>query len=219
MEINMKATNKKLPLLFSSLNRRFGAYGQISSHNEVGRWIKMISSLESVKSIVEVGTWNGKGSSKCIAEGVLQRANTNCHVVGFEVNPKMFSKAKRNLSRFGFFEVVFGSVVSEEHLDRVGLSEQELEWFIQDVEWIRAAPFSLDRVPREIDLLILDGGEFSTYAEFKQLEGRLNSWLILDDTRTRKCSKILSELEKNSNYRIIYSSHERNGTAVVLKLS
>ncbi len=215
----MKVKNKKLSLLFSSLKRRIGAYGQISSHNEVGRWIKMISSLESVKSIVEVGTWNGKGSSKCIAAGVLQRANADCHVVGFEVNPKMFSKAKRNLSRFGFFEVVFGSVVSEEHLDRVGLSEQELEWFQKDLEWIRAAPFSLDRVPKEIDLLILDGGEFSTYAEFRELEGRLNSWLILDDTRTRKCSKILSDLEKNSNYKIIYTSLERNGTAVILKLS
>jgi hypothetical protein len=215
----MNLTEHKIAKLFFRLKRRFVSVGQISQHNEVGRWIQLLSSLDDVKSIVEIGTWNGKGSSKCIALGVLQRATPNCRVIGFEVNPDMFKKAKRNLSKFDFFEVLFGSVVGEQELDQTQLNEQEMGWFVQDLKWIRESPSVLDRVPKEIDLLILDGGEFSTYAEFKKLEKKLTRWLILDDTRTRKCSKILEELLHNPQYLIVHVSQERNGTAVLMKLA
>jgi hypothetical protein len=209
----------RLTRLIFHVRSRVISVGQINQDNEVGRWIKLISSLENVKSIVEVGTWNGKGSSQCIAEGVLDRRTPNCHVIGFEVNPAMFKKAQKNLSKFDFFEIVFGSVVTGAELDQSNLSDEESEWFNQDFRWIRDAPLVSNKVPEAIDLLILDGGEFSTYAEFKLFEKKLTGWLVLDDTRTRKCSRILEELKLDSNYLIVHTSQERNGTAVLLKLA
>jgi hypothetical protein len=214
----MNSTKSKFTKLITYIRSRLVSVGQINPRDEVGRWIKLISSLENVKSIVEVGTWNGKGSSQCIAEGVLERETPNCHVIGFEVNPEMFKKAQKNLSKFDFFEVVFGSVVTGAELDQSNLSDRESEWFNQDFEWIRDAPLVTNNVPEAIDLLILDGGEFSTYAEFKLFEKKLTGWLVLDDTRTRKCSKILEELKLNSDYLIVHISQERNGTAILLKL-
>ena len=49
------------------------AKGQITHRDTVGKWIELLSSLDEVKSIVEIGTWSGRGSSQCIKRGVLSR--------------------------------------------------------------------------------------------------------------------------------------------------
>ena len=68
---------------------------------------------------------------------------------------------------------------------------------------------------REIDLLILDGGEFSARGEFRKVEPRLRGFLILDDTKTRKCKDLLNELKSRSDYMVVWESEERNGAAVL----
>ena len=44
--------------------------GQISLHSELGRLLFAISSLSENKVVVEIGTWNGLGSSTIIAKGI-----------------------------------------------------------------------------------------------------------------------------------------------------
>lgn len=83
---------------------------------------------------------------------------------------------------------------------------------------MRMVPMSLDMVPDRIDLLILDGGEFSTFAEFKTLESRINNWVLLDDIQTRKCKRLFAELSNSVQYSLVGTSSERNGTAVFRKV-
>lgn len=195
--------------------------GQISPKNEVGRWIYTLSSLEEVGSIVEIGTWNGRGSSKMIAQGVRAKLRLNpglaelIRVTGFEVNYGMFKKSNAYLSKYPFFKVVYGSVIAREELDSFELSEEETGWFQQDFQSMAIAPLVEEFIPQSIDLLILDGGEFSTYAEFKKLAPLVKKWIILDDTFTRKCSRVLDEIRSNSKFEIVSESRERNGTAVI----
>jgi predicted O-methyltransferase YrrM len=193
--------------------------GQITSKDSLGRWITHLSSLPEVKYIVEIGTWNGRGSSACIIRGVRSRAADSIRGVqclGLEVDKKMHARASRYLSRSPWFAVVNGSIVDENQLDRSDLSGTEIEWLAEDVRRIREAEYMASRIFPKIDLLILDGGEFSTYAEFKLLEGRLTrgGWLILDDTKTRKCSRVLTEVKSNPGFSLVYESDERNGVAV-----
>lgn len=207
--------------------KRFAAFiaqlltpkGQITSKDSVGRWIAHLSSLPEVQSIVEIGTWNGRGSSACIIRGVRARAadsGRGVQCLGLEVDKKMHARASRYLSRFPWFAVVNGSIVNENQLDRAYLSGTEIEWLAEDVRRIREAENLASKILPKIDLLILDGGEFSTYAEFKLLEGRLTGggWLVLDDTKTRKCSRILTEVKLNPGFSVVYESDERNGVAV-----
>lgn len=194
--------------------------GQITSKDSVGRWITHLSSLPEVQSIVEIGTWNGRGSSACIIRGVQARAadsRRGVQCLGLEVDKKMHARASRYLSRSPWFAVVNGSIVNENQLDRSNLSGTEIEWLAEDVRRIREAENIASRIFPKINLLILDGGEFSTYAEFKLLEGRLTGgggWLVLDDTKTRKCSRILTEVKLNPGFSVVYESDERNGVAV-----
>lgn len=199
--------------------------GQISDKNDIGRWITLLSSLEENKIIVEIGTWNGRGSSQMIVRGVLKKlanypnTKTDIAVHGFEINPKMHKRASRILKKYDFFSVVYGSVVTTKDLDSANLKDMEREWIEQDIAWMESAPLVIDRVPDSIDLLILDGGEFSTKAEFDLLESRIRNWLILDDTNIRKCQSIVEKLSTSSNYVLVFQSDERNGTAVYRKLA
>lgn len=191
--------------------------GQITLNDQIGRWIFHLCSLRETNFIVEIGTWNGRGSSQCIVEGVLSRTDRDqvgAQVLGLEVDKSMHAKASRIMKRFDWFNVIHGSLVAPGDLDSSNLSKNERDWLEKDISNIVSASNLVTIDFPSIDLLILDGGEFSTYSEFKLLENRLNGWLILDDTETRKCARILSEIRANPRFCLIYESSERNGVAV-----
>ena len=198
---------------------KFYLRGQISKNTEVGRWIEMLASLEANLTIVEIGTWNGLGSTKMILRGLKKRKLDKIQVIGFETNKRMYGVAKRNLKRHDLYQLVWGSIIQEGELDMTNLSETESNWIKTDLEDMRKAPYVFKKVPENIDLLILDGGEFSTYAEFQKLNSRVSGWIILDDTNSRKCARILREVPAEGTWNVIFQSDERNGTAVLRKIS
>jgi hypothetical protein len=193
--------------------------GQISEKSDIGRWILLLSALSETNFIVEIGTWNGAGSSKLIAKGVSSNSKKSgsCEVFGLEINMLKARTAKRKLKRFKFFKVLHGRIVEEADFDSLALTASENTWIEQDLTQMRNCPNVLSILPSKIDLLILDGGEFSTYSEFKLLKSRIIKYVVLDDIFTRKCKKILEEVKNADEFEIIYLSAERNGTAVLLR--
>jgi hypothetical protein len=172
-----------------------------------------------VKSIVEIGTWNGAGSSRLIAKGVSLNPGKlgKCLVFGLEIDASQAKVAKKRLKRYKFFKVLHGRIIEESDFDIKGLVGNENQWLQQDLLNLRNCPNVLGNIPSEIDLLILDGGEFSTYSEFCILKSRITNYVILDDVFTRKCKKILNEVKDSNEFELIYYSRERNGTAVLKK--
>jgi len=71
-------------------------------------------------------------------------------------------------------------------------------------------PNILPQIPDQIDLLILDGGEFSTYAEWVVLKDR-SKIIMLDDTKVLKCKQIVTESLADPTYHLLMESDERNG--------
>lgn len=194
--------------------------GQIGPGDEIGRWLELLASLDSVISIVEIGTWNGLGSSLQIAKGVQKghhNRNLNKQVVGVEVNFQMWKRATKNLRKYQFFTVVHGSLVEASALDSTNLSDLEEVWLAQDIKYIESSPLATSKIPDSIDLLVLDGGEFSTYSEYQILKQRASKWLVLDNTNLRKCKKVLHEAINWDGFSLVFQSDERNGVAVLLK--
>jgi len=210
--------------LFQKLVSKLGSLlasdqGQVSEKHEVGRWILLLASLDEVSTILEIGTWNGLGTSKMVALGVKSRESIKkVEVLGLEANHRLFTKAESNLKKYSFYQVIHGTIVTEDQLDTSGLSGDEKEWILQDISDLGSTPLVLNAIPLKIDLLILDGGEFSTYAEYKILQNRVSKWIILDDTNTRKCRRILEEVKFDNLFSIVWSSNERNGTAVLMRI-
>ena len=194
--------------------------GQVHAKTELGAWITFISSLKDVHTIVDVGTWSGSGTTLCAAKGVrkkLSRDRNGTQIMGFEIDQSMVVKARRRLRGFRFVSVVYGSLVDSGELDRSYLSPEEEGWFKADLEKMALAPVVLDQAPDKIDLLILDGGEFSSQAEYFALRDRTSGWMVLDDITTRKNKKVFDLLASDDLFSLVWVTRERNGAAIFLR--
>lgn len=196
--------------------------GQVTQESDVGKWIRLICSLTDVHTIVDVGTWSGAGTTQCAVRGVLEKSekgSASAEVVGIELNPRFAKKAAKRFARHSFVTILCGTLVHVDDLDAEDLSGQEEMWLEQDRAFLASATLQMEKIPREIDCLILDGGEFSTLPEFLALRERVKGWIVLDDTLTRKNREVMKILLRDSGYALVYSSNERNGTAVFLNLA
>lgn len=205
--INLKVINFKQQIRPS---------GQMSLKNEVGRMLYAICGLHENRTIVEIGTWNGLGSSAIIAQGVTS-GKQNAQVYGLEIFEKRVKQSERNLQKYAFFNVIHGRIVEAEDLDSSQLLEEEIEWFESDLQNMSTAQNVLGLLPQQIDVLLLDGGEFSSYSEYLYLKDRCVKWLILDDVNVRKNKRVFAEAVSSGEFQLIWKSNERNGAAVLIR--
>ena len=69
--------------------------GQINLSDEMGKKIYEFSSREDVQNIVEIGTWNGLGSTLCVLQAIIDFDDKN--FISFELMSEMYDEAIRNL--------------------------------------------------------------------------------------------------------------------------
>jgi hypothetical protein len=182
--------------------------GQINYEtNNLGKAIVNLTSLPDVKSIVEIGTWNGLGTTRCVLQGLYDSKKDNYSFISIECNPVMYNQAIVNLSGKinDNINLIHGRIIEEEMLNwfsKAELTSEQMSWLQQDLECFRVVPNVLNRIPSVIDFLILDGGEFSTYPEWCILKDRVR-YVALDDTRMLKCTKIREEILASDDYEVI----------------
>jgi hypothetical protein len=183
--------------------------GQINfEDNELGRYIVDICQYDDVKTIVEVGTWNGLGTTRCVIEGIQQSRKQNYEFISIECNKVMYDEAVSNnqLNISDNIKFLYGKLVDESVIDKWFdlsiLTQEQIGWLAQDIEWMKQVPNIIDIIPKQIDFLILDGGEFSTYPEWLVLKNRVK-YVALDDMTQLKCSKIREEIINNPDYIVI----------------
>jgi hypothetical protein len=213
--ILMKKIKSILNSWFMRLTQKLRPKGQMSLNSEVGRMLHAICSLAENKTIVEIGTWNGLGSSKLIAKGVLA-GKTQAQVFGLEIDEKRYKQSIKNLRKYTFFNVIYGRILELEDLNYDNLNFSEREWIKLDSKNLVKAKYVLEQLPKQIDVLLLDGGEFSSKMEFEVLQDRGIKWLILDDVNVRKNKLVLIEAVNSGKFRQIWKSDERNGTAILI---
>ena len=171
--------------------------GQINLENEAGKYIFDICQREDVKTILEIGTWNGHGSTFCVYSAI---AATEKKLLSLEVNqdiqsldPSFFSDYDRSL---------------------------KYSWYCEDLLNTENTPNLLEFIPKQIDFLILDGGEFSSWIEYQLLKDR-SKIIFLDDTRPPviKNYKAREDLLSSKNHKLIIDKLEsRNGFCIFEKI-
>ena len=180
--------------------------GQITTDSYLGSWLlETCRSRNDINNVVEIGTWDGMGSTYCIVEGLLRSGRSNLNFISLETNQQMHSGAESAWSGKlpQWARLVHGRVVDETEMDSYKLIGDEGEWFKQDLSAMRSCPNVLDQIPATIDLLLLDGGEFTTKSEYLKLKNR-SRIVVLDDTNERKCRWIRESVTSSpQNYRIL----------------
>lgn len=195
--------------------------GQINLNTEEGNLIYETILKFDIKSIVEIGTWNGMGSTKCVIQAIKDKKK-EIEFKTIELYPEMYFEAKDNLSQdLNYVEIINGKIIEFEDLfwfdhSMINFDKDEHArlYFNKDLNYIKESKNVIHLLPKKIDLLILDGGEYSTYPEWQKLKDRTNI-VILDDTNILKCSKIRQEIIESNKYVTLFDNlNIRNGFSI-----
>lgn len=183
--------------------------GQINRGSLLGEYIFKFSKDPNINTIVEIGTWNGLGTTKCIYDGIIEGRKKDFLVISLECNLARHLEAKQNLLPLRNFNLIHGTIVTMEEVAPLMQKEIEeirkLPWLDEESLHLKTTPLVLDQIPEKIDLLILDGGEFSSSLEFEKLYKRAR-YIILDDTAP-DLQWIGNHILKNSEVRKYVLAH------------
>jgi hypothetical protein len=170
--------------------------GQITLESPFGKVLTDLA--KGATSVMEIGTWNGGGSTSCLIRGMKEGAK----LLTLESDPKMFETAQANLLPWiDAYKVTARNAVASRqivpyfHPDG-GCRQVREAWenenrLIQECQLIQNDNYEWARflsISGKIDLLLLDGGEFTTMGDFLTL-WQYADVIALDDTNMGRSVK------------------------------
>ncbi len=186
--------------------------GQINQLNERGRLLNKFIVENKFSRILEIGTWNGLGSTLTIINANLV-TNSIKEFTSIESNKTCYKKAKKNLKHLNSnVDLLYGRIIEVNEMPPIesidfeffGFDPKNREWYFEDLKNYNKAPDLLPQISNNYDFILFDGGEFSTYAEFIKLWTR-TSYFAIDDTQTYKQHEVLKFIKKNhERFSLIY---------------
>ena len=185
--------------------------GQILDDNTLmSKWIRVLAIDTNNKTFLEIGTWNGLGSTRIFVNALNTRIeigklrltsmlpdakeyfdytfySLECNTVKSRTAAALYSKFK-NVHMLN--EVLFNKLPS--NFDEVFPEGRNDRRNKIDLENMAKCKLFLDRdnLPDIFDVVLLDGGAYTTYFEFQMLKDRCK-YLLLDDIRNVKNKKIV----------------------------
>ncbi len=204
---------------YDLLNSNVGQINDANNTNDFGYHIRKLSSDKDNISFLEIGTWNGMGSTRQFVTELLKR-NDEYVFYSLECNSdksKVAQNIYKNLKNIYILnEVIFNEEPSNFY-DIFPVCKTDFlykRWNEIDILNMKKSNLFLSRndIPLIFDVILLDGGEFTTYFEYQILKDRCK-FLLLDDINTDKCKLIVEEIEKNTNdwEILIKNTKNRNG--------
>lgn len=199
--------------------------GQVGN-DSFSQEITKLCSDRSNKFFLEIGTWNGLGSTKYFINELSKR-DDDYVFFSLECNSDKSNEAKnlyknKDPNKIKILnEVIWNNEPSNfyEVFPQCLSDELYKKWNDIDIINMKKCPLFLHRsnLPDIFDVLMLDGGEFTTYYEFQLLKDRCK-YLLLDDINVAKCQKIVEEIKNEPNkWKIlIENKDERHGYLVAL---
>ena len=173
----------------------FEEKGQITARTNMAQILQGLAMRQDFMTYVEVGTWKGQGSTKCIADELILR-NDDSQLYSVEMRKDMYEEAKM------YWDCILLPMPFKR--DKVNL----LNGVIVDETGVMS---------EEEFLKELDSGELTSQAEFYNLSSRGEiKFVILDDVLTVKNFSLNKELCASKDWKLIDFSDRRHGYSVFL---
>lgn len=197
--------------------------GQISN-DSFSQEITKYASNPEYKTFLEIGTWNGLGSTRAFSNGFKNRIDDYIFY-SLECNKDKCNDAAQLYKDNSKIHILNEVIWNEEPTNFYQIFPQCLtnemykHWNEVDIVNMKKCNLFLNRenLPPMFDILLLDGGEFTTYYEFQLLKNRCKI-LMLDDINVAKCTLIVKEIEQDPSWKIIKKENVRNGYLIAEKL-
>ena len=206
MKVKLIRLKKNIKNYISSKQKAKNAPGLIRRDTESGKLIEKVIIENSLINILDIGTWNGLGSTKALIE-ILQENFEKYSLVSIETDKIFYQQALKNLQNVTnpSIQLLLGRLIEIEDLPKsseidfeaAGLIPENVEWLIQDIRRYKKVENIFDKLPAKFDFVLFDGGEFSNYSEFLKLY-KTTKYFGLDDTNTYKQFEVIKYIENNS---------------------
>lgn len=198
--------------------------GQICN-DDFSKDIQLYASNLKYKTFLEIGTWNGLGSTKSFIDGFKHRTDDYIFY-SLECNKDKWLDAFKLYTGDNRINILNEVIWNEEPADFYEIFPQCLSndlykhWNEVDLINMKKCSLFLSRLnlPLVFDVLLLDGGEFTTYYEFQLLKNRCKI-LMLDDVNVDKCKLIVEEISSDPTWKIIKHMNVRNGYLIAEKIN
>lgn len=194
--------------------------GQIGGGDALGGFLRELARDPRYRRYLEIGTWNGLGSTKCFYEGFRERPVGSYVFYSLECNVEKCRDAQRYyyeqvdpyLPNIHILNAKAVHDVPDEATLKAQFDSFEPTWHRVDMENMRSCPYFLEMgYETSFDVVFLDGGEYTTYYEYLELKDKC-SVLVCDDTRVEKSKRIRAELLASPDWRCLRDAlDDRNG--------
>lgn len=204
-----------------TLNNR----GQINLDQDFGKKIYELAKDITGGVFVDIGTWNGLGSTKCFIEAM--KDNSSSKLYSIENNTEKYESAKSQWTSVVEehkldVDFINGTLVSNSKIDEwieennILLNENESYWLSID-KTNSVSLIILDC--SKIDILLIDGSEFTGYLEMMLLKDKSN-YILLDDVNSMKNKYSREYLISDNDFELIEEDlSSRNGYSIFKRIS
>jgi hypothetical protein len=190
-----------------------------------------------IYSILEIGAFNGDGSTQVIAEA-LSKKKKKVSLTSLEYDPQRFIELKKNTEKYNFVKTINQSSIGRDSFTSWdfdldvwtssynGLKksfdlEQVRGWHQNDVELIKqiSSGFLEDNTD-SWDAVLIDGGEFCGYDEFRLVKDRTQCIMLDDSYKAFKTFRARVELESDPDWTLEwFDPNIRNGASIFVRKS
>jgi len=200
-----------------------GQIGNDSFSEEITKY----ASDTNNKIFLEIGTWNGLGSTKVFVDSLKNRRDDYVFY-SMECNSDKAYYASNLYKNYKKVHILNEVLWNEEPDDFYEIfpqcrsNEMFKLWNEVDMVNMKKCKIFLDRgnIAEIFDVVLLDGGEFTTYYDFQLLKNRCRI-LMLDDINVDKCRLIVREIENNPyKWNVVTKNiHVRNGYLIAERIN
>ena len=195
--------------------------GQIQIGSAFGQAIREIALNPKYHTICEVGTWNGLGSTACLYSGIQHRNDARLYSI--EGNRDMYQQAYKHWKNAPNVTLLYGTlhrnIMTRSEIENHALFRKvDQHYFLHyESEYASCVQSPVVDVP-PCDVIVLDGGEFSTRGDWEVLQHPNTKVVVLDDTQVIKTNEIRSELLASSLWICTRDEpNDRNGWAIFVR--
>jgi len=196
--------------------------GQVKADSPFGYQIARYAADPRFTRYLEIGTWNGKGSTFCFYQGFLKRT-APFHLQSYEIVASRVEEAKDTWRVCPNIEVIHGRMLENhecptiDQVNRIHSNQINPVWHAEDMDNFWRCPYVPMNDPQ---VILLDGAEYLTWFEFqKMIQTTRATVYLLDDTEITKCQHIVRWFSEHPEWTHVAGSRtERNGWAVFEKM-
>lgn len=197
--------------------------GQIQLSQPFGQWIAKYAADPRFTRYLEIGTWNGRGSTCCLYDGFIKRSDSPS-LQSYEIHGVRAAEARALWTNAESIQVIHGRVLPDSQCPtyrevKTRFPALTEDWHSEDIRNFWSCPYV---APNDPEVVLLDGAEYLTQFEFERVFRDMPGIrvFLLDDTHTAKTPLIYSYLLEHPEWRrVAYSDVERHGWAVFERIT